>query len=995
MDLLQAKSFLNGTNSTIGDLPQTPLPSLTPKTDEALIFSDTPAMRAQSQTTIGTMPTIPPGVSQTLQQSATQQEKDYQQKNAIGGVPLDTEEGVSTWERLNLSFRREQQNQIKYLESKYGAGTVRIGTDGALIVRMPDPETGKTKDVVADEQRMTGKDFIDMMGQIPEIAMSMIATRGARALPLVGKLKSVRGVLRDIIAATAGGEVTGGAKDVAMNVYDRGQLDLENVAKARSEMAAVDVGVAALSIPAAKFFQWLKNPAAGYRRQVQFDAISAQKYFKEKYGVEVPLSIGESTGMPLASRSEVFIEKMPGGSDPIRTLKRTQEEQLRKLQTIMMGSDTPTDQEMGEKAIAAIRAKIEPVTTAVDTAKGAVAKEATSGIESIISGVSQPERELYKSTLGGDIRTKVIAQRDAAKAEADKLYDAVRTMPGGEGKSFDGTRLQKAFSKIRDSLPAPQQQVETPSFLVDAQGAPIRTSESTVKTMREFVPPNVLSRLESVIGLKDAKFGLSDLQQMRREVYDDIAKGEGVPGLGTHYLNDMGKALTEAIEKGVEDLPDGQLKVALQAANQHYKDNVLPFNRQGLTELFRRADEPGFISDSEIVGRLLGGDKALHNWQMMKETLGDSSPEFTRMKRAVLDNIIERSRLPGDEMIDAKSLRTNLNALRLNQREITDDIFGKNQQAMHDLFMESRRLGYAQGDKLNADALQKLVQSGNVTSDKLKVLVDAERATDEAYKNQLVKAVASGSVNEQSLRPTDFVNRVLDGSSTKDVVAVVNMIKDQPELLEDLRQKTFEKVFREGARSATAEDVNRIMSGESTHLLSGVKIAERLKDREYSAKLKAILGDEGFDDLKQYVKLQVAPEARDSSFKAAGGLAAGAQIAQLERRGVLAYVEDSARHFVFSTLLSRGPLRKWLTSIPSEPGKIQLLLSNPIFLQAVTKEFGQGTAAEAFITRLKESVDSSMTAQPTAYQQQPTAFEQQREKWRSILNDTNAPAPVK
>lgn len=1012
MDLKQAQALLLGTNApptSPTNAPAdagaalaapTPSPGLTPKTDSAMLLGPSPDTAGIARSVPVSMPTLPPGVRPTLGQAMAQEAKTFKEQNQIDNVPLDIDTGASGWERFMLGFRREKSNQIKYLENKYGPGTVREASNGELIVRMPDPNNvAQTKDVLVNEDKMSAKDFIGLMGQAPEIAASMFATEGASALPYIGKLKGVVGALRDLGAMAIGGESVGAAKDVAMNVYDKGSLDLANVAKERAGMGLMDAAVGAVSLPVAKFFQFMKNPAAGYRKQVQFDALAAQKYFAEKYGVNVPLTIGESTGMPLASRSEVFIEKMPGGSEPLRAIKGQQESAFRKLQNILMGTNPPMDEEVGNAAMQQIRDKMEPVQEAVQTAKAGVKTQALSGIEGVVAGASQPEREIYKSATGEDIRKAVIAKRDAAKAETDALYEAVNNAPGGQGKVFDGSKLQTEFQKIRSSLPSPEQWVKNPTPILNAQGTPISATAVIKTPLRTLVPDNILSQLDEVIGLKGPKFSLSDFQQMRRDIYDAIGKSEGSPGLGAHYLNDMAKAVTAAIDDGISKLPTGDLKTALGAANTAYKTKVVPFNRQGLTELFKTADEPGFVSGAEITQRLLGGPKAANNWQLLKETVGDNSPEFLQMKRSVFDNILNNSRLVGENELNAKSLRENLIKFSQEQPEIAKDLFGARGGALDSLINESRYLGISQGDKVDADQLQQLLQSGNVSGQKLQALVDAQKTADEAYKNQLVKAIASGDMTESTLRPTDFVNRILDNSSTKDVKAVMDMIKDNPQLTQDLRQKTFQKVFRDAARSANADDVNRIMSGQNTSLISGVKIADRLKDAEYTAKLKTILGDEGFTDLNNYVKLQTAPEAKEASFKAAGGLAAGSQIAQLERRGVLAYLSDSARHFIYSTLLTKPPLRNWLTSIPNEPGKLSLLLSNPIFLQAVTREFGEGTAAEAFMNNLKHAIDGSLTAQPQAgLQQQPTDMERRRAIAADFLKQggmTNAPAPAR
>lgn len=894
------------------------------------------------------------------------------------GVPLDVESGVSPWERMMLGFRREQENQIKYLENKYGPGTVRLSSEGDLIVRVPDPENeGKPKDLLVNPKQMKATDFMDLLGAVPEIAGSIYALRKGRAIPGIGKAGGLGGVARDIATSAIGAETAGAGKDILANIYDRGELGLADVAKERAKMAGVDVALGSLTFPAQRFFQWAKSPLHGSRGPIQFDALNAQKYFENQYGVRIPLTIGESTGSPLASRSEVFIEKLPGGSGPIRELKSEQEEGFRKLQAKLFGQES--DEEVGRRAVQALQKEVAPLTASVEDASSALGKTSQQNIENLISSQTLPNRELLRAQIGADIRADVIVKRDAAKSESDRLFGIVRSTHGGEGKVFSATGLQQDFQKIKDSLPSPERRATIPTALVDKFGNPNLLTKTEIGPLTPFVPSNVESRLKAVIDLKDARFSLSDLQQMRREVYDDIAKGEGVPGLGTHYLSDMGKAITKAIDEGVSSLPAGDLKAALSAANEHYKKNVVPFNRIGLTELFRNPDELGHVSNWEVVQRILGGNRAVENWNLMKETLSPS--EMVKLKGAVADNILEASRIPGERTIDAKSFVKNLYQFGNQFREIYQDVFPDNAR---ELFRQARFLGVAQGDKLEEDAVRRLLSSPSPNAQQFKELLAAQRAKDVAMKNTILKAVGEGSLEGQNIRPSDFVNHVVENADAAEVKKAMAVISKDPELLEGVRQKTFEKLFRDAARSATANDISRIMANDNSYIVSGTKIAAALKNPGFRQKIEAILGPESFNDLQQYIRLQAAPEAKEAAFSAAGGLAAGSQIANMEGRGIFRFLSDSARNFIFATLLSKPVFRKWLTNVPSDPGSMSLIFSSPPFIEAVTKEFGQGTAAEAFMSNLKQAIDRTVSGQQP---ERPNTFENVRpRKWEAALD---------
>lgn len=908
----------------------------------------------------------------------------YLEQNQLPGVPLDIETGISPMDKLSLGFRRQKEDQLKYLQNQYGPENVRLDAAGDAIVRVVGPD-GKPKDLKVNEAEMHAKDLLGVLGVAPEVAGGILALKQGRGIPGIGPLKGPLGLQRDVALTALGGETAGALKDIGVSSYDQGKFpDFPKIVKERGEMALGDVALGELSLGAGKVLNFMSAPLAGSRGPVQFDALAAQKYFRDKYGIDVPLSIGESTGSPLISRTEAFMEKLPGGSTPFKELKGEQEEALRQLQGIMMGKTPLQDEPLGRQMIDALMQKVAPAEAEVSQAAKTLGKVGTQQIENVIGSVSQAEREPFQEAVGKDVRNAIIAKRDAAKAEADRLYGAVRAAPGGEGRVFEAEPLQERFKDILEHLPTAESTSEIASPIVDVRGNVITRTETGQKVLKEFVPPNVLARLKTVVDLKDAKFSLSDLQQMRREVYDDIAKGEGVPGLGTHYLNDIGKAITEAIDQGIDSLPSGDLKTALAAANKFYKERVVPFNRVGLTELFRNPDEFGHISDAEVVSRAFSGGPAIERYNLMKEVLGEASPQFSRLKRAMLDNLIESSRIDGERLIDPKRLVQNLTRLRTDTPSIANDIFGGK---INELFRQAKFLDYAPGDKIDAQQLQSLLRDKTPTAQAFKTLIDAERKRDELYTNEVLRDVGNGSLGRKPLNPSDFVNRFLDKASPSDVKQAIYMLRGNRQLVEDIRAKTVEKIFRDAARAATPGDISKLIGGDPTRIVSGTSVFKQIESPAVRQKVQSILGPDIFKDLTQYISLEAAGEAKERSFAAAGGLAAGMQIASLTRRGPFRYLYEATKDFIVSSLLTRAPLRQWLSRVPAnaEPGAISLILTSPQFLQQVAKEF-PGAKGSLVVNSIKQSVDRWTKEQQSRTNAPVEPDTSDRERAKQFLN---------
>lgn len=890
----------------------------------------------------------PRTLGQALATAGTRQRTEFMRQNTEGAIPLDVETGLSGWSRLMYEIRDSKESEITALQEKYGAHAVRLSTDGIPIVRVMDTETGKPKDILVDEARITARDLAAVAGAIPEIAGAVGGFLLGRKLPGIGKSGGFTGFTRDVAAETAGAAVAGVAEDVAIETIDpSGKVNPQRIMEERAKQAAVDATLGTVGVGAMKFFKVLKNPF-GRPKQLQFDALQARDYLKGKYGIDVPLTTGEASGNAYLATQEAFLVRQPTGKQ-VKAIKETQNERILELQQKMVGA-TDTDEAIGKEAIQTIQSELEPLKEAERTAKKQASQAAEGAIRLQTAAATSPAEAPPLDELGKIVRGKVTGLRDAAKTEADRLYGVVKSLPGGTGKVLGADDIADEAADMLRRLPTVEKTTQVPTGVVGPSGAPILRNQRGEELLKEFVPPNILARLRNLSELKgkDAAFSLGDLQQMRREVYDDIARSEGVPGLGTHYLSEIGDMLTTAIERETLKVGGGPLKNALKAANKHYKEKVIPFNRSGVTELFRRSDEAGFVFDFDVVNRVMTNPG---RFQVLKETLGETSPEFSQVKRAVADDILRRSSLDG-KTLNAKALFDNLKHFQDKYSPISKDVFGPR---MGTLLKLSEELGVAQTSKIGYDELQTILAAGNRFGmmDKLRTVLDAQRAKDAAFKNKILKAVGSDDLSESTLQPAEFVTRFLDSANDAEVKQVLGAISSNPALLDKIRAKTVESLFAKASRPVRPEHVARVLGGAPAERAGSVELTRLLSD----PKIKTILGPLS-KDVEELAKLVAAPDWVESEFGKAGMFSIGNAAGTLIRKGPLKYTGAVYKDWIVSKIITSPILRYWASRIPAkDPGAWQVVLTSAPFMQMVVEEFGEGTGADRAVESIKGSVD--------------------------------------
>lgn len=907
-----------------------------------LTTSERSATLAQSR--IGSMPRTPEGSG-----------KGFIERN-LQGLPIDTDTGAPAAIKFQVALRGTPESKLSYLQDVYGKGNARLSDTGEPLIKVLD-DAGKPKELKVNEDAFTISDFASLAAEIPEFAGGVAAMVAASRVPGLKLARSPgTAVARDVVAQSVGAELGGLPKDV---IYDNAPLTAAALDRAKSLPASVaaggvmEVGARALRIG---------SPFAGAKGTIEQQQTAARQYFQERFGIDVPMTAGEQTGSSALKRIEATMGRLPGSSKEFKDLRAEKQDRMGRIQNRMLGlpeEATPAErlarmneEGVGEEATTAIQANVQPQQQAVEAAAGTAQQAATAEVMDLTAKLTKTGRELHPEKVGAGIRTKALAEREAFQAESQKLYGEAYALPGGADRTLTPANLPKDAQKLIDELPSKTVITEEPTGVTGPGGKPITKSVEGREVLKEFIPPGVLGKLESLAGLEDQQFSLQDLVRMRTEVSNDIARGEAVPGVQTHFLNRIRDTITKSIEEATTALPDGQLKAAWQKANSYYRDTVTKFHEPTIARLFKDIESRGFVQNEDVVRNIGPTEYASY-----KKFLGESSPEFQALKRSIADTVIEAATPLSGGVIDGAALISQLKNMKDKNRTVFDDIFGpktRNFQELSDVL----RVGNA---KVDEEKFKALIASGSPTGEAVRKLVQEQRKLDKVYQGKMVKEIAERTVGGEGFDPAEFVNRFYDKASIKDVRAVIDQLHDQPEVLEKVRKSVIEKIFHEGQRHASELDPSRLGRGEIFRPTNHSSLDKAFGDELRKEKLELILGRQTFQDFEQLSKLLRGSELTEAAFAGAGGLAAGMQVTNMMRNGLFAYATDYVKQKVYALAMTNPLVRKIITNqlvTPDRAAKLgkTLLVSKP-FIEAVMDEFGD--EGENVMQMLKSSADQS------------------------------------
>lgn len=912
----------------------------------------------------------------------------YKSRNQQDDVPLDIDTGVPGLMRARLAFLGQMDKEVKVLQKQYGEQNVRMSDDGNLIVRTVDSKTGSPKDVLVDPKGTDPNDLWNAAAVVPEVVGYYLGTRytpwGQK-----GKLPGMANKLKAIIAGSLGQEGAGAAKDIITSADEGQNLDLGDVAKRRLTNLPMDVGVGSAMGVAGKMTGKIISPFSNVTPEIM-EARAAAEYWANR-GLPYTATAAEKTGSPFLGRLEAYTSKIPGSSSVFDKIAAMQKQQVQKIQDYMMDfrPDAPSLESTGDEAMGALRAKATPAVEAANALEADAAQTGTREVAQALGKSSVSTPSVIPSQVGKDIRASAMAKREAFKGESNTLYGKVYAHPLAQQYNLDATGLANDAKDLLKKLPAPETITEKPTGILDKYGNAILRDEAGQKVMRNFVPQNVLSKLNDLTTLKGGKLRLGDLLKMRTDVSNEIAQGEAIPGMNTHYLGEIRGMLTKSIDENLSKLPDPELKNLWQAANKHYADNVGKFQKSGISELFRDPEQGNYLGDNSIVARAMQGDKGADVFNSYKEFFGATSPEFNNLKSAISERMFGDSFNHATGTINGGRLLQNLGEIFSKNPDVANEVFGKNAKQLSLLgksltatdAMSKAAVGGGNSAKILEQnftplEIQNLIKTKNLTYSKLLELADAKERMGQMYRNKIVGQATQGQLTADHINPSNFVEFMSTKADPSDIHHAVALISDRPEVLQDIKSRTVQQIL-DRATVRGGESVSARLAERPGEVTSS-SLIKALGDSTQKDRYRAILGNETYTDLEQLAKLLGPKEAQQTTFSAAGGLAAG-----MQTHNMMHHLEKYVKGFIVNALEANAytmpGLKAYLsntTVTPANEGKIMygFITSSPM-ITAMERQFGPKMTQKiysdiksGYMIKQADSLPASQQKQPTDYQ---------------------------
>jgi nucleoside-triphosphatase THEP1 len=511
---------------------------------------------------------------------------------------------------------------------------------------------------------------------------------------------------------------------------------------------------------------------------------------------------------------------------------------------------------------------------------------------------------------------------------------------------------------------------EVKTGLLDEYGKPLSKGVVDEKPIQQLIPDRVNKMLSGVDQVPE-KQSYFDLVKLRNRIYDEVDSPEPISSQGQRLLKSLGAAVTEELNNAAKVLkPETVAKI--NRATEFYRDNVESFYQKGINDMLKPRTESGAVDPEAVATRLLAGGKgSVTTYNTVKDFFKNDPTAATDMKRVLRDHVLDSGSDTATGQISIEALTSAVSKL---EPEIVQELFGQPKAKLLETVRQANlvlrtnsggKLGgvYEAGTQrgIETDALKQLIDSGRITSPAIKKLLISNQNLRAQYSNAIRRAVQANDMGVVEASPETFVNQFLFDtkipiSDLRSVMASIYRNGNQP-MIDNIRRSYLSKVFSETSKTSKGDVqqvVNRL-SGQPSRNLDVEKLSLYLSQSDTQARLKLILGNDGFDGLIDFAKSISGRSARDKAMSLYGSLAGGAWFNKLLKGEGLSEIPHYA---MISHLVTSPQIAKLVKSgVQLKPLQLDLLIKSaavsPEMLQAVATESRTPQEARQYAKELR------------------------------------------
>lgn len=739
---------------------------------------------------------------------------------------------INPWYRFQTARRKSVTDQQKYLESVFPGKVRKAKNSDDFIIEIPDPDTGKPRDVLLNEEQMTVGDFAALMGNSPELAASVLSMAGVGKIKLLTKAPQFIQTLSKLIAGSIGYKAGEAGQQIETRL-EQGQAPdvlgtIGEKAKETPGQTALDIGTYGVFKAANLLRRVSKGGPGMFKRPEQVEGLPAEAALRSKFGTGISYSGAESSGMPLLAFLEAYAAAKPQATAAVQAFRDAQQNEVKALADAMTAR-AGTDEQAGEKLAQFLESN---------------RKVKADALAAIQKDMTAKEQESLMRQLG---KHGLPTTRLDVSAEGENLRNEVQSLWGGIKKQVR-TAFQEAYA-----VPG-----------ATAEDVPTKPISDEIDSLL-----NRFSKTRDVQWLDDYRKTLNptesynDIVQRRSDLWDKIETSPADRETKDYVHGQLSKVMSETLDDASKNLKDPAFRKAIQKANALYKTKELPFYQHGIRDVLLKPGVPGSPENVALLERFRQSSDL---YKRLTEVAGKDSAPVKLVKNGVIDGLLTDAGTSAidPQFVDAGKLVKALDDLASNPktRSLFDDIFGERGRSLK---AQAKVLGGIQGT-IPKDEAMSLLQAapGGPTAPKasrvnLKRVLEARRQVDTVE----AKRVLNAPVDD--INPEKLVNSYADNLTQSELTSLATRMKnDAPALYEQMREKQIEQIL---GKAGTYRTWDRS------------KIEKVLYDPKAEPKYRALLGDR-FEDVELFAKalgpIQQAAEAAEGTGMLVKGQSIGA-----------------------------------------------------------------------------------------------------------------------